>query len=104
MGTIPSSGAHELQSANGYRPSFQTGLARRRWGGLTPWHPMPKHREELQKLTVAVLRSLAKKRLGPGTSKLRTKAQLIAALESGAIAAAPPRRRGPRPAGAASSK
>jgi hypothetical protein len=44
---------------------------------------MPKETEELQKLTVVVLRDLAKKRLGPGTSKLRTKAQLIAALSSG---------------------
>ncbi len=50
---------------------------------------MAKETEELQKLTVAVLRDLAKKRLGPGTSKLRTKAQLIAAL-SGESVLSPP--------------
>ena len=41
---------------------------------------MPKDRKELEKLTVVALRELAKKRLGSGTSKLRTKAQLLAAL------------------------
>lgn len=51
--------------------------------------PMPKDREGLHKLTVAALRDRAKKRLGNGTSKLRTKAQLIEALERGVIEAAP---------------
>jgi hypothetical protein len=60
---------------------------------------MPEDREELQKLTVVQLRELARKRLGRGISKLRTKAQLVEALSSrkvdaadrkGAKAAAPP--------------
>jgi hypothetical protein len=62
---------------------------------------MPKKREELHELTVAALRDLAKKRLGRGVSKLRTKAQLIAALESGVIQAAPAPRRGKKPPGKA---
>ncbi len=52
---------------------------------------MPRDREKLAKLTVAALRELAKKQLGPGTSKLRTKAQLIEAIASGRMEAAPVR-------------
>jgi len=41
---------------------------------------MARDRNELQKLTVVALRALAKKRLGRGFTKLRTKAQLVEAL------------------------
>jgi hypothetical protein len=65
---------------------------------------MPKDREELLKLTVAVLRDLARKQLGAGTSKLRTKAQLVEALSRGRIDAVWPAASDSSPARAAGKK
>jgi hypothetical protein len=52
---------------------------------------MAEDRAKLSKLTVVELRHLARKRLGRGTSKLRTKAQLIEALAGPEIAPVTPK-------------
>ncbi len=50
--------------------------------------------KSLRNLTVAELRTLARKQVGPGHSKLKTKAQLLAALDRPAKSSAKPKREG----------
>jgi hypothetical protein len=50
--------------------------------------------KSLRNLTVAELRKLARERIGPGHSKLKTKAQLLAALDRPAKSSAKPKREG----------
>jgi len=60
--------------------------------------------DDLKKLTVGYLRSLARKRIGRGYSKLKTKAQLLKALKDWLPDFLPEKRRRPRHTGARGGK